>query len=97
MLYFTKSYKFTNFFIIFSSSFIIFKLIHRCWYCLIVLPFEFKFNFSLIKDIVIAIIYTCIWIAYMLKSVRVSNTFVNGRRVMVPIVPLLVNCIKEIK
>ncbi|OCG19389.1 DUF2569 domain-containing protein [Gilliamella apicola] len=79
-LYFTKSYKFPNFFIIFSSSFIVFKLIQRCWYFFIVLPFEFKFEFSLIKDIVIAIIYTCIWIAYMLKSVRVKNTFVNDRR-----------------
>ncbi|OCG77596.1 DUF2569 domain-containing protein [Gilliamella sp. Occ4-3] len=79
-LYFTKSYKFPNFFIIFSSSFIVFKLIQRCWYLFIVLPFEVKFEFSFIKDIVIAIIYTSIWIAYVLKSVRVKNTFVNGRR-----------------
>ncbi|SCB84117.1 DUF2569 family protein [Gilliamella intestini] len=76
-LYFTKSYKFPNFFIIFSSSFIVFKLIERCWYLFIILPFEFEFSF--IKDIVIAIIYTSIWIAYVLKSVRVKNTFVNGR------------------
>ncbi|MWN32812.1 DUF2569 family protein [Gilliamella sp. Pra-s65] len=39
----------------------------------------------------IAIIYTCIWIAYILKSVRVKNTFVNGRRVKVRAIPLLAN------
>jgi hypothetical protein len=38
-----------------------------------------------------AIIYTCIFILYILKSMRVKNTYVNGTAAKVSVVPLLVN------
>lgn len=39
-----------------------------------------NFNFYDIKNTVRVIIYACIFITYILKSERVKNTFVNGRR-----------------
>ena len=76
-LFFTKNYKFPSSMICLEFFVIIFNLLDRF------ITYQFT-TFKLeIRDIVIitnSTLWGIIWILYMLNSVRVKNTFVNGHR-----------------
>lgn len=77
-LFFRKNYKFPSFFIFFKITYVVF-IISDVILCCIVLQFARDYSPDL-KGIFRSIIYVCIWVPYMLTSVRVKNTFINGRR-----------------
>lgn len=77
-LFFRKNYKLPSFFIFFKIIYVVF-ITSDVILCCIVLQLANNYFPDLI-GIVGAIINACIWIPYMLNSVRVKNTFINGRR-----------------
>lgn len=76
-LFFSKNYKTPKIFIILQISNILFIVIDSilCGALLDEPPFDNKTLAGLIR----IIIYSAIWIPYFLTSIRVKNTFVNGR------------------
>ncbi|MWP48406.1 MULTISPECIES: DUF2569 domain-containing protein [unclassified Gilliamella] len=80
-LFFTKNYKFPTIFIAFEIINIAFVLLNS-FFCNSIL--SFNMNGDTIENVAKAVIHAGIWIPYMLKSVRVKNTFVNGRCNEVP-------------
>lgn len=77
-LFFSKNYKLPSFFIFFKIIYVVF-MISDVILCYIVLQLANNYSPDL-TGIFGAIIHACIWVPYMLTSVRVKNTFINGRR-----------------
>jgi hypothetical protein len=76
-LFFTKNYKFPSLMICFELVLIVLTLLDT----FITYEFtRFKIEIHDIASNVRTIIWSIIYISYILKSVRVKNTFVNGRR-----------------
>lgn len=77
-LFFSRHYKFPNFYIcLIFISFLVVLLDAIILSNLI--PEAEAFNQSTIMELVKAIIRMCIWIPYLLVSVRVKNTFIEKR------------------
>ncbi|WP_392559281.1 DUF2569 domain-containing protein [Orbus mooreae] len=76
-LFFTKNYKTPKIFIINESAYLVFLVIDTL-VCTHLFDY-YEADIQTIKDIVKSFIACCIWIPYFLISVRVKNTFINGR------------------
>ena len=76
-LFFTKNYKFPSLMICFEFVIVLFQILD------LFINDQFTIFKLEIRDIFIttnSIIWSTIWVLYMLNSVRVKNTFVNGHR-----------------
>lgn len=75
-LFFTKNYKTPKFFIVIEIAYVVFLIVDM-FYSIVM--FDYEVDNAAIKEIIKNIIGCCIWVPYFLVSVRVKNTFVNGR------------------
>lgn len=76
-LFFSKHFSFPKYYISFQLFYVVFLFVDllAVFFVIHVQP-----DSDDIKELLKAIIASAIWIPYMLKSVRVKNTFINGRR-----------------